>query len=50
VPLVEYVGLDGLGLIVGPCAAPLYVNNNGETLNVTPAGAIVQEVAPLVPV
>jgi hypothetical protein len=31
------VALDGLGVIVGPCAAPLYVNNVGAIVKVAEA-------------
>jgi hypothetical protein len=31
------VALDGLGVIAGACAAPLYVNDVGAIVNVTEA-------------
>jgi hypothetical protein len=34
---VPNVALDGLGVIAGPCAAPLYVNNVGAIVNVADA-------------
>jgi hypothetical protein len=41
-PPSEYVAPAGFGVIVGPCADPLYVNDVGEIENEVEAGLMPQ--------